>query len=216
MISQLSVSHPSVWASCWLMFHSHAYLFQCFVADCFFFISLMVTLSLSVLGVLCSSIGPPRSKPCLVNRTRSLSLDNTSSNEDCGPDGVQGPQSHSQQSASVANAIAKAAAASASFKEAEQAHHSLAVNANSNRANERTRPHDLDLRATKMFHLNSPLAHAACRGDHCKAMEWTEPIVCSSPRPLPSSGKLTLVVDDTRFLVDADLFKAHPETMLGR
>lgn len=175
--------------------------------------------ALCVVCYTCSSIGPPRSKPCLVNRTRSLSLDNTSSNEDCGPEGVHGPQSLQtapQQSTSVASAIAKAAAASSSFKEVEHAHRNLSLNANSNRSHEGTRPHDLDLRATKMFHLNSPLAHAACRGDHCKAMEWTEPIVCSSPRLPPSSGKLTLVVDDTRFLVDADLFKAHPETMLGR
>ena len=150
-----------------------------------------------------------------MNRTRSLSLDNTSSNEECGPEGVHVLQS--PQSASVASAIAKAAAASASFRDVEQASsRALPLNANSNRPHEGTRPHDLDLRATRMFHLNSPMAHAACRGDHCKAMEWTEPIVCSSPRLPPSSGKLTLVVDDTRFLVDADLFKAHPETMLGR
>lgn len=28
--------------------------------------------------------------------------------------------------------------------------------------------------------------------------------------------RLTLVVEDTRFIVDADLFHAHPNTMLGR
>ncbi|XP_070191023.1 BTB/POZ domain-containing protein KCTD20-like isoform X2 [Littorina saxatilis] len=159
-----------------------------------------------------NSIGPPRSKPCLVNRTRSLSLDNTSSNEDCGPEGPQ-----PEQSESVANAITKAAAATASFRIAEGACSlPLALgNANVNRFVEH-RPHNLDLHRARMFHLNSPMAHAACRGDHCKAMEWTEPIVCSSPRLPPTTGKLTLVVDDTRFLVDADLFKAYPETMLGR
>lgn len=28
--------------------------------------------------------------------------------------------------------------------------------------------------------------------------------------------RLTLVVDETRFIVDQDLFRAHPNTMLGR
>ena len=30
------------------------------------------------------------------------------------------------------------------------------------------------------------------------------------------SGRITLVVDDTRFVVDPDLFRAQPNTMLGR
>ncbi|XP_076467021.1 BTB/POZ domain-containing protein KCTD20-like [Babylonia areolata] len=163
-----------------------------------------------------SSIGPPRSKPCLVNRTRSLSLDNTSSNEDCGPEGSHhhphNPHHHqaSQLPASVASAIARAAAATSNFRDTENASRNASVDANENRS------HDLDLRPARHFHLSHAMAHAACRGDHCKALEWTEPIVCSSPRLPPSTGKLTLVVDDTRFLVDADLLKAHPETMLGR
>ncbi|KAL8573571.1 BTB/POZ domain-containing protein 10 [Nucella lapillus] len=158
-----------------------------------------------------SSIGPPRSKPCLVNRTRSLSLDNTSSNEDCGPEGSHNPQEASQLPASVASAIAKAAAATSNFRDAEHVPHiSPSVDANKNRS------HNLSLRTARHFRLTSPMAHAGCRGDHCKALEWTEPIVCASPRLPPSSGKLTLVVDDTRFLVDADLLKGHPETMLGR
>lgn len=35
----------------------------------------------------------------------------------------------------------------------------------------------------------------------------------NSPRP---AERITLVVDETRFVVDADLFRAHPNTMLGR
>ena len=35
----------------------------------------------------------------------------------------------------------------------------------------------------------------------------------NSPRP---SERITLVVDETRFVVDADLFRGHPNTMLGR
>lgn len=77
-----------------------------------------------------------------------------------------------------------------------------------------SRPQNLDLRPARAYNT-CPSAHVSCRGDHCKAMEWTEPIVCCSPRPA-TSGKLTLVVDDTRFVVDSELFKAHPETMLGR
>ncbi|XP_076444563.1 BTB/POZ domain-containing protein KCTD20-like [Babylonia areolata] len=160
-----------------------------------------------------SSIGPPRSKPCLVNRTHSLSLDNTSSNEDFGPDISLDPQElhrESEPSASEACAIAKAAAATSTFRDIDYHSRSRSLNPNGNR------PSNLDLEPARMFRLNSPMAHAACRGDHCKVMEWTEPIVCSSPRLPPSSGKLTLVVDDTRFLVDVELFKAHPETMLGR
>ena len=165
---------------------------------------------LSFYTMCCSSIGPPRSKPCLVNRTRSLSLDNTSSNEDCGPEGSHNDHQTSKLSTSAQAAIAKAAAATSSFRETEVAARSSSADANENR------PHDLDPRPTRLSYLNSPMAHAACRGDHCKMMEWTEPIVCSSPRLPPSSGKLTLVVDDTRFLVDVDLLKARPETMLGR
>ncbi len=31
-----------------------------------------------------------------------------------------------------------------------------------------------------------------------------------------ASERITLVVDETRFIVDADIFRAHPDTMLGR
>ncbi|PVD28965.1 hypothetical protein C0Q70_11561 [Pomacea canaliculata] len=142
-----------------------------------------------------SSIDPPRSKPCLVNRTRSMSLDNTSSNEDCGPE----PRSTSP---SVAAAIARAAAMTSNFRDVE------------NKQTGVYRPHNLVL-PQPHYYTSNISGHAGCRGDHCKAVEWIEPIFCSSPRPT-SSGKLTLVVDDTRFIVDAELFKPHPETMLGR
>lgn len=179
-----------------------------------------------------SSIGPPRSKPCLVNRTRSLSLDNTSSNEDCAPEGPHNadntnasaiasnpPPGAIASSTTHAGAIAKVAAATQAFREMSF---------------QGVRPTNLDLGPARAFtqpyyhqqqqqyyyqvqhhHHHNTAAHIGCRGDHCKAMEWMEPIVCASPRPT-GSVKLTLVVDDTRFVVDSELFKAHPETMLGR
>ena len=30
------------------------------------------------------------------------------------------------------------------------------------------------------------------------------------------NDRITLVVDETRFIIDPDLFRAHPNTMLGR
>lgn len=34
--------------------------------------------------------------------------------------------------------------------------------------------------------------------------------------PAPNEDRITLVVDNTRFVVDPALFVAHPNTMLGR
>lgn len=46
------------------------------------------------------------------------------------------------------------------------------------------------------------------------------PVVLTSSHLLPSSSSsssaITLIVDETRFVVDADMFKQHPNTMLGR
>ena len=41
---------------------------------------------------------------------------------------------------------------------------------------------------------------------------------CSDNRSGPSraSDRITLVVDETRFVVDAEIFRAQPNTMLGR
>ena len=56
-----------------------------------------------------------------MNRTRSLSLDNTSSNEDCGPDSthsLEASDTHGPpQASAVSAAIARAAAATSGFRE---------------------------------------------------------------------------------------------------
>ncbi|BFZ24840.1 hypothetical protein BsWGS_27880 [Bradybaena similaris] len=115
-----------------------------------------------------SSIGPPRSKPCLVNRTRSLSLDNTSSNEDCPSCEVPAsPIMHS-----------------------------------------RSRPHNLDMPG----HLQQ-LHHCDGAAALPLPLQASPKLFCSSPRP---AERLTLVVDETRFVVDPELFRQRPETMLGR
>ncbi|XP_005109271.1 BTB/POZ domain-containing protein 10 [Aplysia californica] len=115
-----------------------------------------------------SSLGPPRSKPCLVNRTRSQSLDNTSSNEDC-------PSCEVRASTSMYS---------------------------------RTRPHNLDL-PQHLLQQNGPDYPM----DGAAAMQASPKLNCSSPRPVE---RLTLVVDETRFVVDPELFRQRPETMLGR
>jgi len=38
----------------------------------------------------------------------------------------------------------------------------------------------------------------------------------SSQQPLPPNEKITLVVEDTRFVVEPSLFTQHPDTMMGR
>lgn len=45
------------------------------------------------------------------------------------------------------------------------------------------------------------------------SMQASPKFMCSSPRP---AERLTLVVDETRFVVDPELFRQRPETMLGR
>ncbi|KAH9509039.1 BTB/POZ domain-containing protein 10 [Bulinus truncatus] len=98
-----------------------------------------------------SSLGPTRSKPCLVNRTRSQSFDNTSSNEDCP---------------------------------------------------------SCELRSSSISDFGSEGATALSL-----PMQASPKISCSSPRP---SERITLVVDETRFIVDPELLRQRPETMLGR
>jgi hypothetical protein len=47
-----------------------------------------------------------------------------------------------------------------------------------------------------------------------KAQEQT--IVSASTNTNNNSDRVTLVVDETRFVIDPQLFRAHPNTMLGR
>ena len=48
---------------------------------------------------------------------------------------------------------------------------------------------------------------------HRKAQEQT---IVSSTTVNTASDRVTLVVDETRFVIDPQLFRAHPNTMLGR
>ncbi|XP_041352659.1 BTB/POZ domain-containing protein 10-like [Gigantopelta aegis] len=133
--------------------------------------------------------GPTRSKPCLVNRVRSLSLENTSSNEE----------------------------GAASDGKVSSASYAL-----------RHYPHSVDLAlAQNQRTLSSQLSDEA-NSDHCHSSAATpsleynmamsmEAKISNAPTMATKSGeRLTLVVDGTRFVVDPELFKPRPETMLGR
>ncbi|XP_059157449.1 BTB/POZ domain-containing protein KCTD20-like isoform X2 [Physella acuta] len=117
-----------------------------------------------------SSLGPTRSKPCLVNRTRSQSFDNTSSNEDC-------PSCELRASSSMYS---------------------------------KSRPQNLEIPHQLQHHK---LSDYQTEGAMAMSMQSSPKLGCSSPRP---SERLTLVVDETRFVVDPELFRQRPETMLGR
>ncbi|KAK6170795.1 hypothetical protein SNE40_019100 [Patella caerulea] len=137
-----------------------------------------------------SSIGPTRSKPCLVNRVRSLSLENTSSNED-GPSepshlrevvSYSLPRSHHQQAAVLSPRYPLY---------------------NNNRDDRFFFVDFVDKKISSNSNMLNPPTVAV------------NPLPkCASPRP--GGERLTLVVDDTRFVVDPELFRAQPETMLGR
>ena len=59
-------------------------------------------------------------------------------------------------------------------------------------------------------HRPSPNRSSAA---HRKAQEQT---IVSSTTVNTTSDRVTLVVDETRFVIDPQLFRAHPNTMLGR
>ncbi|KAI8735454.1 BTB/POZ domain-containing protein 10 [Biomphalaria glabrata] len=122
-----------------------------------------------------SSIGPTRSKPCLVNRTRSQSFDNTSSNEDCPSCELQGSSSMYSRSG----------------------------------------PHNLEIAPYQHQYNSNKLPDFGPEGAMAFSlpMQASPKISCSSPRP---SERITLVVDETRFIVDPELLRQRPETMLGR
>lgn len=118
-----------------------------------------------------SSLGAPRSKPCLVNRSRTLSLD-TSSNED-------------------GDTMSKPIESSPILP-----------------ARNMRRMHSCD---SQSRNLAADSIYFPFSGELQGACGITKG--SNSPRP---SERITLVVDETRFVVDADLFKGHPNTMLGR
>lgn len=109
---------------------------------------------------------PTRSKPCLVNRTRSQSLDN-SSNDDYQDFDPRPSMSYPRS----------------------------------------TRPHNLELPPyLSQSTSDQPL-------ESTMAMQASPKLTSTSPRPVE---RLTLVVEETRFVVDPELFRQRPETMLGR
>ena len=167
-----------------------------------------------------SSIDPPRSKPCLVNRVRSLSLDNTSSNDECLLENSPPTESRDPTSAvSTAGVVSPAVVTVSVSRDVKHDGKLSTVNSNDNRSGRGQdcgSRHDLLHRVASHFHVSGPASHVFCHHGNCTGLDWTEPIVCASPRLTSNAGKLSLVVDDTRFLVDAELFKMHPETMLGR
>lgn len=116
-----------------------------------------------------SSLGPPRSKPCLVNRIRSLSLEGRSSDNEAAD------QAQNQISRSPF----------------PWGYHSICVGG----------PRNLSLQ---------------CHFDQLKSCEPESDTSISKNMSSQSGERITLVVDDTRFVVDPDFFRAQPNTMLGR
>lgn len=117
-----------------------------------------------------SSLGAPRSKPCLVNRSRTHSLD-TSSCDD-------------------ADTMSKPIESSLVLP---------AINMRRMQSDGHTRNLGPD---STYFPFNGDQQGACCISKGT-----------NSPRP---SERITLVVDETRFVVDVELFRGHPNTMLGR
>lgn len=122
-----------------------------------------------------SSIGPPRSKPCLVNRTRSTSLD--SSNEDWP------------------------------FE--------IASSSSTMYLHSQSRPRDLEVHR----HHSDTAAGGLETGMAMPPPTYTmqaSPKIGGGSGMRTSAERLTLVVDESRFVVDPELFRQQPETMLGR
>ncbi|XP_056016455.1 BTB/POZ domain-containing protein 10-like isoform X2 [Ostrea edulis] len=121
-----------------------------------------------------SCLGTPKSKPCLVNRSRTHSLETASSNDD-GDIHVMSDNesSHSRCGFHTRNML---------FCGGDQ---------------------DCLVKPKCSFDPRDSLVAGIAKAN----------VGCNSPR---LGERLTLVVDETRFIVDQDLFRAHPNTMLGR
>lgn len=130
-----------------------------------------------------SSLGAPRSKPCLVNRARSASFEN-SSNDDGDCSNVSSvnstPRSYSRPGSNQNIG---------SLLQAEGGNDPDTLNYYFMESN----------KDTKVGGATAGAA-GACKGN-------------CSPR---LGERITLLVDDTRFVVDPELFRKHPNTMLGR
>ena len=129
-----------------------------------------------------SSIGAPRSKPCLVNRSRTHSLETASSNED-------GDISMSRRNSDVGPNFSEIGDHTSRF---------------SGRMPVRNYMAGAESAANLQFSFDK--AETLSTGTYQSQEN-------NSPR---LGDRLNLLVDGTRFVVDSELFRAHPNTMLGR
>lgn len=129
-----------------------------------------------------SSIGAPRSKPCLVNRARSASFEN-SSNDD-GDGSVLSLNSTPGRTARLHKSLVR----------------NLAIDGASG-YEQSLDPED----CKSIFVINNYKGMAGS--------SMGLPRDASSPK---LAEKITLLVEGKRFIVDPELFRQHPNTMLGR
>ncbi|XP_060574896.1 BTB/POZ domain-containing protein 10-like [Ruditapes philippinarum] len=130
-----------------------------------------------------SSLGAPRSKPCLVNRARSASFENSSNDDgDVSVSSVNSTPGRSARSQRVpVNLLVN-----------------LPVNGASNYEPYMDDPAE-DCKNAVVLNNKKPV--------------MGQPRDTSSPR---LGERITLLVDGKRFVVDPELFRQHPNTMLGR
>lgn len=128
-----------------------------------------------------SSLSAPKSKPCLVNRVRTLSLETTSSNDEGELTGRSSPSS----SPPVIRRV-------------------------------KCKLQTLTVRQKHVYTRQESSSIPMEAGDSLGATAAAAvmaPIGNNSPR---LGERITLVVDETRFIVNPDLFRSRPDTMLGR
>lgn len=121
-----------------------------------------------------SCLGTPKSKPCLVNRSRTHSLETASSNEDGDINIMSDNESSPVRCGFHARSLLPCGG-----------------------------DQDGLVKSKFSFDPRESLAAGIAKLG----------VGNNSPR---LGERLTLVVDETRFIVDQDLFRAHPNTMLGR
>ncbi|XP_074658795.1 BTB/POZ domain-containing protein 10-like [Tubulanus polymorphus] len=135
-----------------------------------------------------SSIKPPRSKPCLVHRGSHTS---TEGEDDCAVDEMDKLDLNASDG--------EIGAAASSIQPA-----------NSNAAARN--------RLRSCLSSGSPARNqkGATSGNSDNNGNGSSRIESHNVNRSRHSERLTLVVDDTRFVVDPDIFRSHPNTMLGR
>ncbi|XP_033740636.1 BTB/POZ domain-containing protein 10-like [Pecten maximus] len=143
-----------------------------------------------------SSLGAPKSKPCLVNRARTLSLENTSSNED-------GDVHHLSTGDEEFVMTSRPSLPSNAVGARHRVYQGVAC-------------HTQPARQVNYFqsYRNDP-SNFSFPPDMSEA-QGAGMMNPGNNSPRVSGERLTLVVDETRFVVDPDLLRKHPNTMLGR